>query len=841
LYFETIDSIEQVNLVIYYVVLGSTISIEKIHKSLSFTSEQLKQFSKILLVLPLILVVIVSSFTTMNALESSQKGAYTDNLQFIQYLDGNIALHDIQAGNLDTYFFRIPLETVASISKDPNVKIYEKNAGSFGFLLNPAPSKNPNILNPFQFKEIRFAVNYLINREFVVDEILNGYGGVQIDPFGISSPEYEALIPVIESYNFKYNPSLAKGIIEKSLISHGATKLDGKWTYNGSPISIKLMIRSDDLPRKSMGEMLANELEKIGFTVQRDYGDLNKANLVVYGKDPQELSWQVYTEGFGGTSQFVRYNPSTAAQMYSPYFGSMPGRGNPSFWNYQNSTLDKITQSIEFSNFTSEEERNELLRQALTLGIQESVRLFVAQNIDPYAASSSIKGLINDFGAGISTSKSLINARSIKNTSSINVGVKEVYQGAWNNVGGCNDIYCTNILSLVSDSPTSRNPYTGEVIPLRNEWTNITTMGPEKRLAVDNDAVTWNPSDQKWEDVGKNTSKSKVTLHLVFSNWQNGQAMNKADLIYQLYFPYEWSSKINSTDQTYDPEYAQPAQVALKYLRGTKFLNNSTLVSFVDYWHFDKKEIADFASVWATSPWEVNAAIERLVKNGVFAYSRTEATVKNIEWLSLIIPSHAQAIKQELEKMKAEGFVPAPLKGMVSVDEALKRYDASIKWITEHNHAIIGNGPYEIKNYNPAGRVISLAAFRDSSYPFPKGYWSIYESPKLAKFEKVQYPKIVTRGLPLKISGNVTIGGNYISNATLTYFIFDKDNHQVTQGTGKWIDDNGNFLIAINGSSTKAMSIGPNNFQLFVKSNYALRPDIYSGIFISVPNPVVKN
>lgn len=777
----------------------------------------------------------------MNALESSQKGAYTDNLQFIQYLDGNIALHDIQAGNLDTYFFRIPLETVASISKDPNVKIYEKNAGSFGFLLNPAPSKNPNILNPFQFKEIRFAVNYLINREFVVDEILNGYGSVQIDPFGISSPEYESLIPVIESYNFKYNPSLAKGIIEKSLISHGATKLDGKWTYNGSPISIKLMIRSDDLPRKSMGEMLANELEKIGFTVQRDYGDLNKANLVVYGKDPQELSWQVYTEGFGGTSQFVRYNPSTAAQMYSPYFGSMPGRGNPSFWNYQNSTLDKITQSIEFSNFTSEEERNELLRQALTLGIQESVRLFVAQNIDPYAASSSIKGLINDFGAGISTSKSLINARSIKNTSSINVGVKEVYQGAWNNVGGCNDIYCTNILSLVSDSPTSRNPYTGEVIPLRNEWTNITTMGPEKRLAVDNDAVTWNPSDQKWEDVGKNTSKSKVTLHLVFSNWQNGQAMNKADLIYQLYFPYEWSSKINSTDQTYDPEYAQPAQVALKYLRGTKFLNNSTLVSFVDYWHFDKKEIADFASVWATSPWEVNAAIERLVKNGVFAYSRTEATVKNIEWLSLIIPSHAQAIKQELEKMKAEGFVPAPLKGMVSVDEALKRYDASIKWITEHNHAIIGNGPYEIKNYNPAGRVISLAAFRDSSYPFPKGYWSIYESPKLAKFEKVQYPKIVTRGLPLKISGNVTIGGNYISNATLTYFIFDKDNHQVTQGTGKWIDDNGNFLIAINGSSTKAMSIGPNNFQLFVKSNYALRPDIYSGIFISVPNPVVKN
>ncbi|HEX5921621.1 MAG TPA: ABC transporter substrate-binding protein, partial [Nitrososphaeraceae archaeon] len=168
------------------------------------------EISAVLLLLALILIVTVPSFTSLNALESREKGAYTDNLRFIQYLDGNTALREIRSGNLDAYYFRIPLETVASISNDSNVKIYEKNAGSFSFLLNPAPSKNPNILNPFQFKEIRFAVNYLINREFIVDEILNGYGSVQIDPFGISSPEYEALIPVLESYNFKYNPNLAQ-------------------------------------------------------------------------------------------------------------------------------------------------------------------------------------------------------------------------------------------------------------------------------------------------------------------------------------------------------------------------------------------------------------------------------------------------------------------------------------------------------------------------------------------------------------------------------------------------------------------------------------------------------
>ena len=88
-------------------------------------------------------------------------------------------------------------------------------------------------------------------------------------------------------------------------------------------------------------------------------------------------------------------------------------------------------------------------------------------------------------------------------------------------------MYCRDILSLVSDSATSRDPYNGEVIPLRNQWVNITTLGPEKRLAVDKDAISWNPVNQKWQEVGTNTSKSKVTFHVVYSNWQNGQPMTK--------------------------------------------------------------------------------------------------------------------------------------------------------------------------------------------------------------------------------------------------------------------------------------------------------------------------
>ena len=67
-------------------------------------------------------------------------------------------------------------------------------AGSFGLLLNPAPPKNNDTLNPFYFRPVRYAVNYLIDREFVVDEILKGYGTPMVDPFGIYSPEYTNII-----------------------------------------------------------------------------------------------------------------------------------------------------------------------------------------------------------------------------------------------------------------------------------------------------------------------------------------------------------------------------------------------------------------------------------------------------------------------------------------------------------------------------------------------------------------------------------------------------------------------------------------------------------------------
>ncbi|MCZ6724612.1 MAG: ABC transporter substrate-binding protein, partial [Thaumarchaeota archaeon] len=101
-------------------------------------------------------------------------GTYFDEIIFIHYLDENIAVREVQAGNLDTYFWRVPLDLAAQLKSDPEVSIVEAPGGTLSLAVNPAPIEDG--LNPFSIREVRFALNFLINRDFVVNEILRGFG-----------------------------------------------------------------------------------------------------------------------------------------------------------------------------------------------------------------------------------------------------------------------------------------------------------------------------------------------------------------------------------------------------------------------------------------------------------------------------------------------------------------------------------------------------------------------------------------------------------------------------------------------------------------------------------------
>ncbi|HJM79710.1 MAG TPA: ABC transporter substrate-binding protein, partial [Nitrosopumilus sp.] len=460
----------------------------------------------------------------------AEKNTFVDSIKFIQYLDENTALEEVKNGNLDMYYYRISSDRLEDKQAREGLKIFDSTGGSYSLLVNPADADK---FNPFSNKDARFALNYLVDRKLIVNELMSGFGSQIISYYGPTDPEYLTVINELESFNFKYNPTLANEIISKSMIERGAIKEDNKWKIKNKEIEIGIFIRSDDPVRKSIGEILSVELENIGFTVKKDYGDLNKAFVVVYGSDPAEMNWNLYTEGWG-RSAFVKYDSIGLGQMYSPWFSNMPGFNDPTYWNYKNEKLDKFTQKIYRGDFETSEKRSQLIQKAIIEGVNESVRIFLASKIDQYVVNENIEGVVNDLGAGVPSRFTPINVKT--DDEKLTIGVKQIYQGAWNPIMGLTDTYSRHIWGIISEPITFKHPFTGETFPVRAQW-EIETSGIDGRIKVPLESKMWNPSLQEWRNVPTNTlATSKVTFDFEFSNWHNGETMDMNDILHSLYF-----------------------------------------------------------------------------------------------------------------------------------------------------------------------------------------------------------------------------------------------------------------------------------------------------------------
>jgi len=771
----------------------------------------------------LVVILALSIVSIIHNESFAEKNTFFDSVKFIQYLDENTALEEVRNGNLDMYYDTVSADRLKNHQNKEELQIFDATSRFYSILVNPAESEK---FNPFSDKDTRFALNYLVDRNLIVNELMGGYGDPSISYYSTTSPEFLTIIEQLEMFNFKYNPTLAKEIISKALTEKGAIKKEGKWHINNEPIEIIIFIRSDDPIRKSIGEILAVELEKIGFTVKKDFGDLNKAFAIVYGSNPSDVKWNLYTEAWK-RSAFVKYDSAGLGHMYSPWFSNMPGFNDPTYWNYKNEKLDTITQKIYTSDFETAEQRAKLIQEAVVEGINESVRIFLANKIDQYVVNEKINGVVNDFGAGIPSRFTPINAKS--DHEELAIGVKQIYQGAWNPVMGMTDSYSVQIWGIISDPVTFKHPFTGETIPIRANW-QVETAGPNDKLSIPQETKIWNPISQQWENVGPNAfATSKVTFDWKLSNWHNGQKMDINDILYALYFTIEWGTQTDENDKTFDTEFTPRAAQSIHTIRGINVVDENTVEVYVDYWHYDEGEIADWAAIATPVPWEITAAMEKAVIDGKVSFSRSGAVSKSVNWLSLIIPNDAVIIKNYLQEFKETNYIPEAIKGNnQSIEYYKNRYDSSINWIQTKEHAVISNGPFYLESYSPESRTIKVMAFDDDSYPFKKGEWSRFEETEFPSIEKIDMKKIIQKG------EEITLNIETKNSDSILYFLTNSQGEKIISETTDTKD--GKTVIKITPETSNKLDIGANNIKIFAISNLVLKPDFYESSFITTNN-----
>ena len=754
----------------------------------------------------------------------AEKGTFLDEIRFVQYLDENTALEEVRNGKLDLYYYRISSDRLKDADSRDGLQIFESTGGYFSILLNPT---NAGEFNPFSIREVRYALNFLVDRNLIVNELLGGYGSPMISNYGIFSADYLGIIDVLESFQFRYNPNLANQIISEQLENAGAQKINNVWHYDDEPIVITFFIRSDDPARKAIGEILSSNLESIGFIVEKEFGDLNKAFVIVYGSDPAEQKWHLYTEGWG-SSGFTRYDSVALAQMYAPWFSNMPGNNNPAYWNYQNDLLDKITQKIYSGESETAEERTRLIKDATKEGVNESVRVFLASKVDQYVSNENLDGVINALGAGVPSRFTPINVQA--SDQSITIGVKQIYQGAWNPVAGLTDTYSTQIWFTLFDPSLTGHPFSGKIFPIRTNW-EIETDGPKSVVNVPADAIIWDSKSKNWKEVGPNTfAISKATFDLNFGEWHNGQKMNMNDIIYSTYFLLEWGSEKDENDKTFDSDYSPQAAQTAKTLVGIKPIDNDTIEVYTNYWHFDEGEIASWTSPWSSMPWEIMAAMEKTVVDGKSSFSRSESLTKNVSWLSLIIPNDARMIQSQLEDFKSSNFIPDALTDSQQItDFQIDRYQSSIDWINQYEHAVISNGPFYLEGYSPDSRSITIKSFDSSGYPLQQGIWNNFEHAEFPTIESVDIEELVQKGMKLDIPVKVT------NSSEIQYFLSNTQGTVITSGVQN-VHDN-HATITIENDEIDNLLVGPNTLKIFAASDDVLRPYEFSTSFLVVePN-----
>jgi peptide/nickel transport system substrate-binding protein len=495
-----------------------------------------------------------------------------------------------------------------------------------------------------------------------------------------------------------------------------------------------------------------------------------------------------------------------------------------------------MTQKIYTGDFETSEQRTELIQNAVIEGINESVRIFLASKIDQYVANEKISGIVNDFGAGVPSRFTPINAKS--DNDELVIGVRQIYQGAWNPIMGLTDSYSRHIWGIISDPATFKHPFTGETFPVRATW-KVENQGPNTKISIPQESILWDPILQKWENVELDSqSTSKVTFDFKFSKWHNGEKMDMNDILHSLYFTIEWGTQTDENDKTFDTEFTPRAEQSIQSIRGINLVDEDTIEVYVDYWHFDEGEIAEWAALWSTVPWEITAAMEKAVTDGKGSFSRSGATSKNVNWLSLIVPNDANIIKEYLEKFKETDYIPQSLiENNENLEYYQTRYDSSINWIQINNHAVISNGPFYLDSYSPESRTIKVTAFDDDSYPFKKGEWSKFEKAEFPSIEKIDIKKVIQKGAEINIMIETK------NSDSILYFLTNSRGENIISETQS-IQDN-NTIIKISPVDTSRLDIGANNIKIFAISNSVLKPDFYESSFIVIDSetglPIATN
>jgi peptide/nickel transport system substrate-binding protein len=799
----------------------------------------------------------------------TRKGAWVDSVVFTSIDQADQAVAQLQAGDIDVYAYTVAdPEVFKTVNADPALQ-YSTALGSYNEMtFNPAAFGDTTRLNPFAVPAVREAMNWLIDRDNVVQNIYGGLAVAKLLPLNSSFADYTRYVDVareLEAY-YAYNPDKANEVISAEMEKLGATKGgDGKWMYQDNPVTIIMIIRTED-QRKQIGDYVANQLESIGFTVDRQYKTRSEASPIWNQSNPVDGLWHIYTGGWI-TTAISRDDGTNFA-----YFYTNLGSGSPLWQAYVNTPeYYEVAEKLWTNKFATMDERAELFKTAMRLCLQDSARVWIIDQIS-FAPLRSDTSIAYDLAGGIAGSQLwpfTVQKNGVEG-GTVRIAQPGILVEPWNPVAGSNWIYDSMPRRATEDFGTVADPYTGLAWPQRIEKAEITvkaglpvaktldwvTLNTADSIEVPADAwVDWDAVNQKFLTAGEvytaglptANTKRVVTYpsSLWETKWHDGSNLSMGDFVMGMIITFD---RAKAESAIYDESAVPAFESFMSVFKGVKVVSTDPLVieTYSDAYALDAELMAtdwypssSYDYGFGTAGWHnlglgVRAESEKLLTFSVDKADALKTENEKIEWMSFITGPSLEILNGELISATAESYLPyAPTLGQyVDADEIAARYKNLGRWYAEQGHFWIGTGPFYLNKAFPVEQTLSLA--RNPEYPDLADKWSGFGTPKIATAE-VDGPGEVSIGSEAKFDVYVTFGDAPYANADIDgvkYLVFDSKGVLVASGEAAVVEE-GVFQVVLSADVTSKLEAGSNKIEVAVTSKLVSIPSFAAYEFVT--------
>jgi peptide/nickel transport system substrate-binding protein len=802
----------------------------------------------------------------LGAQAQERTGAWVDEVVAVEEPSADAAVLQLELGGLDIYSFAISDPEIARrIEASPNL-VGWRSFGSYSELsFNPVgPEFADGRLNPFAVPRVREAMNWLIDRDFIVQEIHGGLAVPKFFPITAAFPDYARMVDVARALEARYahNPELAREVITQEMEALGAQLTGGRWHYNGQPVEIIVLIRTED-ERLEIGDYVASLLEDIGFTVTRDYRPAAEASPIWFSGNPADGRFHIYTGGW------VTTTVSRDQAGNFDFFYTDRGLASPLWQAYEPSPeFDEVARRLDQSDFRSLEERRELFARAMELALEDSVRLWLIDRlaVTPYRADVAVTADLA--GAVYGSWLWAFTVRKIgQEGGTINIAMPSMLTEPWNPIGGSNWIYDQMMIRATSEMGTLPDPYTGLAWPQRIERAEVTveeglpvgasldwvTLDFAPEIQVPSDAwIDWDASEQRFITVGEKhpdglTALRRTVVYYPADLYEtvayhDGSPFSLADIVMRIILTFDRAKEESAIfDQAYVPSFTSFQE----QFRGVRIVQENPLIieTYSDVWFLDAElavsEIFTLATWWpqygfGPGAWH-NLAVGILAEaEQELAFTQSKSDRLGVDRMNFIAGPSIAILDRYLAQAAADNFIPyAPTLGQyISAAEAEARRRNLQAWRNDKGHFWLGTGPFYLERAFPIERTVQLR--HNEAFPDLATKWERFEEPRLAEVD-IDGPGFVTIGEAVEFEVFISFRDEAYAIddvSEVKYLLFNAEGELAFTGAAEAVAD-GLWRIALSAEETAQLPEGANRLEVAVAPLIVSIPTFESVEFVT--------